>query len=170
MAHVFWKLTSEWPCLCRYDDPILLWNISKTYLQVLNGKTRATVLTPPPSQEVCFSKLFGDVSRKSITAALILLYPCQSHGRDLWMPLPDYIIIAADESDVELYPQRRDVFHLQLFQQVLSEWLSLCRYEDPILLWNIIKTYLQVLNGETRATVLPPPPGGMYLKIIWFKA
>ena len=36
----------------------------------------------------------------------------------------------------------------------------------------MFKPYLQVLNGETRATVLPPPspPGGMYLNIIGFKA
>ena len=160
MAHVFWKLTSEWPCLCRYDDPILLWNISKTYLQVLNGKTRATVLTPPPLPGGMLLKIIWWRIQKiyySCTYSTLSMSVTQSHGRDLWMPLPDYIIIAADESDVELYPQRRDVFHLQLFQQVLSEWLSLCRYEDPILLWNIIKTYLQVLNGETRATVLRPP-------------
>ena len=46
-----------------------------------------------------------------MTAALILLCSCQSHGRDLRMPLPDKII-AADENDVELEPQRRDVSHL----------------------------------------------------------
>ena len=55
-----------------------------------------------------------------MTAALILLCSCQSHGRDLRMPLPD-LIIAADESDVELEPQRRDVSHLQMFLQVPSE-------------------------------------------------
>ena len=44
--------------------------------------------------------------------------------------------------------------------------------EDPVLLRNILKAYLQVLNGETRATVLTPLPlpGGMYRKIILFKA
>ena len=56
-----------------------------------------------------------------MTAALILLCSCQSHGRDLRMPLPDYIIIAANGSDVELEPQRRDVSHLQMFLQVPSE-------------------------------------------------
>ena len=56
-----------------------------------------------------------------MTAALILLCSSQSHGRVLRMPLPD-LIIAADESDVELEPQRRDVSHLQMFLQVPSEW------------------------------------------------